>query len=315
MTAAPSLDDVHAARERTAHIVGATPLAALEIDGERYWQKLELLQPIASFKLRGAAATVTAAAPEALASGLLTASAGNMAQGAAWMARSLGLACTVVVPETAPQSKRERIQRLGASIVEVSFDRWWQTFQDRSFPGYERAFFVHPFADPLVMAGNGVIGLELAESAVDVQTVFVPWGGGGLACGIAVAVRALLPSATIYAVEVERAAPLAAAFDDGVVRSIEYEPSFVDGIGSKTVFPDMLDLARHLLDGVVVVSPAEASEAVRLLATELRVVAEGAGAVALAGARRMRRPGSVCIASGGNIDAAKLVKILEGRIP
>jgi threonine dehydratase len=316
VTGAPDLGRIDAARARTAGIVRRTPTLPLEHGGRTLWLKLELLQPIASFKLRGASAAVTAAPPEATKAGLLTASAGNMAQGAAWMARHLGVPCSVVVPSSAPAAKLERIAGLGADTIPVSFDRWWQTFVDRTYPGMEDRFFVHPFLDTEVMAGNGVIARELAEDLpAGVGAVLVPWGGGGLACGIAAGLRELRPELRVYAVEVEGAAPLAASLAAGEVVSIDYRPSFVDGIGSKTVFPEMLGLARELLAGSLVVPVAAVAGAVRLLAEGARVVAEGAGAVGVAAASLLDVDQVACVVSGGNIDSAKLAKILAGGVP
>jgi threonine dehydratase len=316
MTGAPDLARIDAARARTAGIVRRTPTLPLERGGQTLWLKLELLQPIASFKLRGASAAVTAAPPEATKAGLLTASAGNMAQGAAWMARHLGVPCSVVVPSTAPDAKLRRIAELGADTIPVSFDRWWQTFVDRTYPGMEDRFFVHPFLDTEVMAGNGVIARELAEELpAGVEVVLVPWGGGGLACGIAAGLRELRPEVRVHAVEVEGAAPLAASLAAGEVVSIDYRPSFVDGIGSKTVFPEMLDLARELLAGSLVVPVAAVAGAVRALAEGARVVAEGAGAAGVAAASLLDASRVACVVSGGNIDSAKLARILAGGVP
>jgi threonine dehydratase len=316
MDGAPDLARIDAARDRTAGIVRRTPTLPVELGDRTLWLKLELLQPIASFKLRGASAAVIAAPPEATRAGLLTASAGNMAQGAAWMARYLGVPCSVVVPETAPKAKLERIAALGADAIPVSFDRWWQTFTDCGYPGMEDRFFVHPFLDSEVMAGNGVIARELAEDLPDsVDTVLVPWGGGGLACGIAAGLKALRPGTKVYAVEVADAAPLAASLAAGEVVSIDYKPSFVDGIGSKTVFPEMLDLARELLAGSLVVPVDAVAAAVKLLAERARVVAEGAGATGVAAASLPDSAQVACVVSGGNIDSAKLAKILAGGVP
>ena len=216
--------------------------------------KLENLQPIGSFKIRGAANAMAHLSPAQLQRGVLTASAGNMAQGVAWRARELGIPCTVVAPETAPETKLQAIARLGGQVIKVPFERWWQTFQDRAYPGVD-ATFIHAFDDPHVMAGNGVIGLEILEDLPDVDAVLIPWGGGGLACGIASAVRAKKPACKLYAAEVATAAPLAASLSAGTVQVVDYQPSFVDGIGSKTVFPQMLDRARRLIDGALVAEP------------------------------------------------------------
>jgi len=276
--------------------------------------KLEILQPIGSFKIRGAANLVGQLPASELRRGVLTASAGNMAQAAAWCARRLGIPCTVVAPDTAPEAKLAAVERLGAKVIRVSFDRWWQTFSDRSYPGVE-ATFLHAFNDERVMAGNGTIGLELLEDEPDLDAVIIPWGGGGLAAGIATAVRALRPQCRVYAVEVETGAPLAASLAAGSVATVDYQTSFVDGIGSRTVFPNMLELARELLDGSLVVSLDEVRDAMRVLVERSHVVAEGAGAAALAAALS-GRAGSVriaCIVSGGSIGAVKLAEVLGDR--
>src|SRR2546429_820119 len=187
---------------------------------------------------------------EELARGVVTASAGNMAQGVAWNARRLGVACTVVAPDHAPEAKVRAVERLGGRVLRVPFDEWWQAFVDRGRPGVEGAF-VHAFDDERVMAGNGTIGLELLEDLPDVDTVLVPWGGGGLACGIASALKAQRSSCRVLAVEVETGAPLTAALAAGRPVTVDYTPSFVDGIGSKTVFAGMLARASALLDGTV----------------------------------------------------------------
>jgi threonine dehydratase len=249
---------------------------------------------------------------EALARGVLTASAGNMSQGVAYGARRLGVPCTVIAPENAPETKARAVERLGGEMVRVPRDRWWQTFQERSYPGLEDRAFVHAFDDDRVMAGNGTIGLEILEDLPGVDTVVVPFGGGGLAGGIATALRALRPQTKVFAAEVATAAPLSVALAAGEVRTIDYQPSFVDGIGSTTVFPRMFELARHLLDGSLVVDEADAKAAVRLLAERQRVIAEGAAACGVAAAiSGAAGPGKiVCIVSGGNLDVGVLSEIL-----
>jgi threonine dehydratase len=319
---APSLDEIEAARRRIADDAVRTPL--VKYDGERgepeIFLKLENLQPIGSFKLRGALNRMRALGPEQLAQGAYTASAGNMAQGVAWAARALGVAARVVVPDTAPSAKLDAIRRLDAEIVKVSYDEWWSTMRNHGRAGMPGAF-VHPFADRQVMAGNGTIALEILEDAGDVDAILVPWGGGGLACGIAAAARARRPDLRVFACEVEGAAPLTASLAAGEPRQIENRRSFVDGIGGRGVFPEMWPLAQTLITGALTVSVAQVAEAVGLLARRNRVVAEGAGAAALAVARtRMAtispRPERVaCIVSGGNIDAAILAGILSGSIP
>src|SRR5262249_18596610 len=257
---------------------GRSPLDTVDGGNEaQVWLKLEVLQPVGSFKIRGAANAMAQMHPQELARGVVTASAGNMAQGVAWNARRLGLTCTVVAPDHAPEAKIRAVERLGGLVVKVPFDEWWQAFVDRGRPGLDGAF-VHAFDDERVMAGNGTIGLELIDVLPDVDAVRGPWGGGGLACGIASAVKALRPSCRVLAVEVETGAPLTASLAAGRPATVDYQPSFVDGIGSKTVFANMLERAQELLDGSVVVSLDEVAAAVRLLATRTHVIAEGAGA-------------------------------------
>jgi threonine dehydratase len=308
-----TLAAIEDARRRIAGSALRTPLVrwnGFELSAEIYL-KLENLQPIGSFKIRGAANAMAHLSAAELRRGVLTASAGNMAQGVAWRARELGIPCTVVAPETAPETKLQAVARLGAHVIKVSFERWWQTFQDRAYPDVD-ATFIHAFEDPLVMAGNGVIGLEILEDLPDADTVLVPWGGGGLACGIASALRAKQPACKVYAAEVATAAPLAASWAAGAPVAVEYRPSFVDGIGGKSVFPAMFDRARQLLDGSCVAGLAEVAAAVRLLVERNRVIAEGAGAcpVACALAGQAGTGKIVCVVSGGNIDAKKLCAIL-----
>jgi threonine dehydratase len=309
------LEQIRAARERLAGIVLRTPLVRLNVDNAPadIYLKLENLQPIGSFKIRGAANKILQADPDELKDGVWTASAGNMAQGVAWYARHMGLRCTVVVPETAPTTKVAAIERLGAEIIPVTFAKWMEVFQTRQYDGLD-GLFVHAFSDEAVMAGNGTIGLEILEDLPDVDTVVIPYGGGGLSCGVASAIRALKPDAKIYAAEVDTAAPLAASWAVGKPTEIEYTPSFVDGIGAPRVFPGMWELARQLLDGSLVNSVREVADAVRLLAERNRIVAEGAGATPVAAALAGRAGGGkvVCVVSGGNIDTDKLARILQG---
>ena len=312
-----TIADVRAARDRLAGIVTRTPVVRLEVPGvdADVWLKLENLQPIGSFKLRGAANAMLLAGKERLAEGAYTASAGNMAQGVAWSARRFEVPCRVVVPDHAPRTKLDAIERLGGEIIKVPFDRWWQTLVDHEYPGLA-GVFVHPVSDPAVIAGNGTIGLEIVEDVPDVDTVLVPFGGGGLSCGIATAVRAVQPRVKVIACEVASAAPLSAALDAGAPRDVDYTRSFVDGIGARTVLAEMWPLARQLLDGALVVSVDQIAAAVRLLAERARVVAEGAGAAPLAAAITHRLEGNVvCVVSGGNIDAHVLATILTGQTP
>jgi threonine dehydratase len=312
------LEQIEAARARLNGTIVRTPLVHLELEDApaELYLKLENLQPIGSFKLRGAGNALALASPEELEHGVWTASAGNMAQGVAWWARRLGLRCTVVIPETAPETKVAAIRRLGAEMIPVPFDDWLNVFRTRAYEGLE-GLFVHAFSDPAVMAGNGTIALEILEDLPDVEAVLVPYGGGGLTCGIASALRALAPACKVYACEVATAAPLAASLAAGEPTRVDYEPSFVDGIGAPEVFPEMFELTRELIDGSLVAGLDEVTAAVRLLAERARIVAEGAGATPVAAALAGKAGGGkiVCVVSGGNIDATKLAAILAGETP
>jgi threonine dehydratase len=252
---------------------------------------------------------VRAASRAEIDAGIVTASAGNMGQGVAWAAREVGVAARVIVPAEAPRAKLDRIEALGAELVPVTHEEWWQAMVDRGRDGVE-GFFVHPVADEAVMAGNGTIGLELTEDAADFDAVVIPWGGGGLTTGIASAVKALRPDVRVVTAEPETGAPLAAAFAAGEPRAIEFEPSWVDGAGGRALLPGMWVRAEELVDEAVAVPLAEVEEAVRLLAARAHVVAEGAGALALAAALH-RDDRCVCIVSGGNIDLSVYAGIVN----
>jgi threonine dehydratase len=312
-----AIEEIRAARERLAGRVLRTPLVRLDLPDQpaAIYLKLENLQPIGSFKLRGALNAVLQTDPDDLRAGVVTASAGNMGQGVAWAARELGLACTVVVPDHAPETKLAAIERLGGRTLKVPYERWWQAISESSFPEVEGAF-IHPVQDERVMAGNGTIGLEILDDLHEPDRVLVPFGGGGLSVGIASAVKAVRPSTRVYAVEPETGAPLTAAFETGEPRPVEYQVSFVDGSGAPAVLPAMWPRAREALDGAFSVSLDGTAAAVRLLAERARVVAEGAGALALAAALANGWDETiVCVVSGGNIDASKLTKILAGTTP
>lgn len=301
---------VEEARKNIGGIALRTPLVPLYTDDGVYL-KLENLQPIGSFKLRGAA-NVMARTPRArLERGVMTASAGNMAQGVAYCARRMGIPATVVAPDTAPQTKIRAVERLGGRVIQAPFDQWWRTFETRSYPGVE-ATFIHAFDDLDVMAGNGTIALELLEDLPEMDAVVIPWGGGGLSCGIAAVLRRLAPRVRIFAAEIETAAPLAASLAAGEPRTVDYQPSFVDGIGARMVFPTMFRHARNLLDGSIVVSLADAAAAMKLVAERNRVIAEGASACAVAAAvsGRAGRGRVVALLSGGNVDLAKFAELV-----
>ena len=315
---APTLAEIQAARQRLGTTALRTPLVRLSGDDlpAEIYLKLENLQPIGSFKLRGAGNAIAMATNAQLRNGVWTASAGNMALGVAWHARRRGISCTVVVPDHAPRAKLDAIERLGAKIISVPFGEWWQILVTGKFEGLE-GLFVHPVIDPAVIAGNGTIGLEILEDLADVEAILVPYGGGGLVTGIGCALRALKPSARLYACEVETAAPLAASLRAGVPTPAEYTPSFVDGIGGKTVLAEMWPVVKQLVDDSLVASLAQVSAAIRLLVMRNRIVAEGAGAASVAAALggTAGKGKLVCIVSGGNIDPAKLANILHGDVP
>ncbi|HZT86117.1 MAG TPA: pyridoxal-phosphate dependent enzyme [Gaiellaceae bacterium] len=303
------LEEIRRARERIGGDVLRTPLVPFGTE-ERIRLKLECLQPVGSFKLRGALSALRAASPEEVAPGVVTASAGNMAQGLAWAAREAGVPARVICPEGAPRAKLDRVEALGAEVVPVAHEEWWQAMLDRGRDGVD-GFFVHPVVDEAVMAGNGTIGLELLEDAPEFDAVVIPWGGGGLTTGVASAVKALRPEARVVTAEPDTAAPLAAAFAAGEPAEIAFQPSWIDGAGGRALLPGMWERARELVDEAVAVPLAEVEEAVRLLAARAHVVAEGAGALALAAALR-RDDRCVCIVSGGNIDPDLLAAILAG---
>jgi threonine dehydratase len=312
----PTIAQIHEARAVIKGSAIRTPLVRLNVRDSpaQIYLKLENLQPIGSFKIRGATNAIDHLDKEALAKGVLTASAGNMAQGVAWRARELGISCTVIAPESAPETKIKAIERLGGHVIRVTFDEWWNAFEERAFPGVEGTF-IHAFDDLNVMAGNGTIALEILEDLTDVDAVVIPWGGGGLACGIATALRALRPQCRIFAAEVVTAAPLAPSLAAGTPQVIDYESSFVDGIGGKSVFPQMLARAQTLLDGSLVTELEAVENALRLMAGRNRVIAEGAGACAVAAALDGKAGTGkvVCIVSGGNIDFGKLCAILTAE--
>jgi len=309
------LEDIRFAQQRIRSLVMRTPLVPLAVQDApaEIFLKLENLQPIGSFKLRGAGNAMRIASPAQLAEGVVTASAGNMAQGVAWNAKLLGIPCTVVVPDHAPETKLAAVRRLGGTIVKVPFDAWWEVLLTRKYDAC-KGLFIHPVSDPAVIAGNGTIGLEILEDVPDVDAVVIPYGGGGLSCGIASAIRALRPQTKIYAGEVETAAPLAPSLAAGQPCTVNYTPSFVDGIGGKSLLREMWPMVRALLDGSLVMPLPAIASAIRLLAERNRIIAEGAGATSVAAALAGKAGGGkvVCVISGGNIDSAVLARLLTG---
>ena len=321
----PALGEIEAARERLSGLALRTPLIRLpdlqhlpsqesRVTSHEVWLKLENLQPIGSFKLRGAGNAMRRMDTAALREGVCTASAGNMAQGVAWCAREMDVPCRVIAPDQAPAAKADAIQALGAELIRVPFADWWKVMETHDTQGVPGAF-LHPVENNDVMAGNGTIALEIVEDLPDVDAVVVPFGGGGLISGIGAGMRSLKPSCSVIAAEVVTAAPLRASLDAGEARAINRIPSFIDGIGGASVLPAMWPLVRQVVQDSVVVTLEDVAEAIRELVSRVRIVAEGAGAASLAAARGRRVGRVVCVVSGGNIDPAVLATILQGSLP
>jgi threonine dehydratase len=309
-----ALAEIEAARKRIAGAAVRTPLLRLHVEAPaEIYLKLENLQPVNSFKIRGATNAVMLAPEKARRTGLVTASAGNMAQGVAWTARELGVPATIAVPEHAPQAKLAAIERLGGRVLKLPYDDWWNAIVTSRVDGVE-GLFVHPVQDPGVIAGNGTIGLEVLDDLPSPDAVVIPYGGGGLTVGIASAVKALRPGTRILTAEPATAAALAAAFAAGKPTDVDYQASFVDGSGSRRVLDTMWPQVAPLVDGALSIPVAEVAAAVRLLAERARVIAEGAGALALAAALSGRAGSGrvVCIVSGGNIDLSTLAETFNG---
>jgi threonine dehydratase len=306
---------IEAARERIKDAAIRTPLVRLQAEDApaEIYLKLENLQPINSFKIRGATNAIMLAPASERAKGLVTASAGNMAQGVAWAARGLGVPATIVVPEHAPEAKLAAIERLGGRVLKLPYDDWWNVIVTSHVDGVD-GLFVHPVQDAGVMAGNGTIGLEILDDLPDPDAIVIPYGGGGLTAGIASAVRALRPATKIFTAEPETGAALVAALEAGRPADVDYRASFVDGSGSRRVLASMWPLVAPLVDSALAIPIAEVAAAVRILAERVRVIAEGAGALAPAAALAGRAGTGkvVCIVSGGNINLSKLADILQG---
>jgi threonine dehydratase len=313
-----SLAEIQAASGRIAGSAVRTPLVRLDLDGApaEIYLKLENLQPIGSFKIRGAVNLIAQLSPAELAAGVWTASAGNMAQALAWCARERGISCTVVVPDTAPEAKLSPVRRLGADIVMVSVEEFFEIFSSRHKEGM-RGTFVHAFSDTRMMAGNGTIALEILQDLPQLDAILVAYGGGGLTCGIASATQAIAQHVKVLACEPESAAPLNHSLAAGKPVAPPFRRTFVDGAGGPRVYPEMFELAQRLEVGSIAVPVGKVAEAVRLLVERNHVVAEGAGALpvaaALSGGAGTGRV--CCIVSGGNIDTNVLASILRGETP
>jgi threonine dehydratase len=306
-----AIEDIEQARERIAGTVLRTPLVRFD---ERIWLKLENLQPTNAYKIRGASNAVARLSDEERAKGVWTISAGNAGQGVAYAARQYGVPCTVVAIETAPQTKLDRMRALGATIVPVSYDDAWVAAETHQFRALEGTF-VHPFDNHDFIAGHGTMGLEILEDRPDVRTVICAIGGGGLITGVGSAIKARKPDAKVLGAEPETAAPYALSLREGGARRFpDWEASFVDGAGGKSVTERMWQRMRPVTDGAITVTLAQTRDAMRLIAEKSRTIAEGAGALALAAALTDEAGEGpiVCVVSGGNIDLDTFAELVTG---
>ncbi len=311
------LEDIRAAQARISGSVVRTPLLRLNVDDAPadIHLKLENMQPNGSFKLRGAMNALKLAG-DTLRDGVWTVSSGNMAIAMAWASRELGIDCSVVVSDDTPANKLAAIEKQGAGAVKVPWSKVLEIASTHEHEGMNGAF-IHPFAHPDVLAGNGTIGLEILEDLPDVEAVVVPYGGGGLTTSIGSAIKAVDPNVKLYAAEVETGAPVAPSLAAGRPVEVENTPSFVSGIGTPFVFPEMWPLASSLLDGSLIATLSEIAAAIKLIAERNHVISEAAGATPVAAALSGGAgSGKVaCVVSGGNIDPDKLIKILQGGVP
>ena len=318
MFEAANLADMQSARRRLEGIVVRTPTVRCDAApaGRTVYLKLENLQPVGSFKLRPVGNAVLSRPADVLARGIHTASSGNSALALAWMAERIGIVATAVVPDNAPEAKLEHLRRLDARIVKLPFEEWWAMISSGNHDGVE-GLYIDAVRDPAALAGNGTVGLEILEDLAQLDAVFVPFGGGGLACGIASAVRVLRPGVKIIACELDTAHPLKSAMRAGHPVKGPYDPGFVSGVGFGSVLEESWQLARQMIDAVMTVSLQEVSAAIRILAERNKVIAEGAGALPVAAALSNRNEfKNVCaVVSGGNLDRDVLARILRGEIP
>lgn len=308
------LSDIEAARESVADTVLRTPLVRLELGGDapEIWLKLENLQPTNAYKIRGAANAVAKLSDEERARGVWTISAGNAGQGVAYAARAAGISCSVVAIETAPQTKLDRMRALGATIVPVSYEQAWQAAEAHAFEGLDGTF-IHPFDNHDFIAGHGTMGLEIVEQLPEVRTVIAAIGGGGLITGVGSAVKALRPEVTVLGAEPETASPYAYSLRQGGPSKFpDWQASFVDGAGGKSVTTRMWQRMQPIVDGTMTVTLDQTSSAMRSIAEKTRTIAEGAGALSLAAAMAGQASDGpiVCIVSGGNVDLAKFAELV-----
>src|SRR5436190_16161659 len=309
-----ALSEIRTARERIAKTIVRTPLVRLQLGPEfpDIRLKLENLQPINAYKLRGAANSVALLSEEQRKRGVWTISAGNAGQGVAYAARAAGVPCTVVVVETAPKSKLERMKALGAKLIPVPYEIAWKALDERSFPGVDGTF-IHPFDDDDFIAGHGTMGLEILEDAPDTAAIIAAIGGGGLITGVASAIKALRPQTKVFGVEPETAAPAALSFERGSPQAFtNWKASFVDGAGGQSMFPRMWERMKPVVDGYLLVTLEETKSAMRLMAEKARIISEGAGALPLAAALsgRAGKGPIVAVVSGGNIDLKKFYELI-----
>ena len=312
------LFEIQEARKRIEKTIVRTPLIRLELgpDYPDVRLKLENLQPINAYKLRGAANAVALLPETECKRGVWTISAGNAGQGVAYAARKAGVPCTVVVIETAPASKLERMRALGAKLIPVPYDVAWKALEERLFPGAEGTF-VHPFDDHNFIAGHATLGLEILEDAPDTVAVIASIGGGGLITGVGSAIKALKPEIKVWGAEPETAAPAALSFEVGSPQVFKnWKPSFVDGAGGQSMFPRMWDRMKSVVDGYIVVSLDDTKNAMRLMAEKARIISEGAGALPVAAALtgKAGKGPIVAIVSGGNIDMKKFCELIGASV-
>lgn len=314
----PSLDEIATARARLTPYIPRTPLVRLNLGlpDRQIFLKLETLSPIGAFKLRPALNALLSREADTLRNGVATTSSGNMAYGMAWAANKLGVPMVAYMYAGAPQTKIDGVHQLGGDVRFISIETWWQYIIGAAQPDSSE-LLINPVTDQAVLAGNGSIGMEIIEDLPEVDVVFTPYGGGSMTTGVASAVKALRPHTKIFAVEDENAAPVTAALGAGHIVEIETRPSFIKSIGGPSLVPQLWPVVSELIDGAVTVSLEQVTEAMRLLFSKGKVIAEGAGAASLAAALSSEhaRGKVVCVVSGGNIDAQAYATVLAGGIP
>jgi threonine dehydratase len=312
------LAQIEAAQQRLDGLGLFAPLVACDAAprGKTLRLKLECLQTIGSFKVRPIGNAVLSKARADLGAGIYTTSSGNSALGVAWMARRLGIAATAVVPTNAPEAKLAKLKRLGTRIDMRSTEQWWHAIETGTLED-QQGVYIDAVRDPAALAGDATIGVEILSQWPEVEAILVPFGGGGLACGVACAVRALRPEVKIIACELTSAHPLKAAFDAGGPAQTPHEPGFVSGVGFGSILPEMWPLLRSMVDEVITVSLTQVAQAIKIMAEYNHVVAEGAGALSVAAALsgQCTQTNLCAVVSGGNIDSDILAAILQGRVP